>query len=893
MNKIILVVFGMLFPAVAVFSQVTVSGVVTDEQGIVIPAATVLIQKNDSSIIAHTITNTDGFFSFENKIPVGSYIMAVQCLGFSTLYENLEVQSNVDQEFQFELKSKIFELDGVEITARYVGIVLEGDTINYNPEAFKDGTEQNLGDLLNKLPGVEVDEKGNVTAQGKTIDKILLNSKDFFSGNTQIAAKNLPASLAKKVQILDNYSEYSLLEGFTSKKQTVINVEADSSLLNKLAGELEVGGGIYNRYKANGNVMYMGQKLMISLIGASNNTGDEIFSIEDYFRLKGGIKETTGEMENNSTTLELSESEAALLSLQNNTYSRTNNLSALNFSWVPQNELKVTSYFLYNNSKSEAEDLKHYSYNLPDNSFATFEKIESRQKNNIHNGYLNVEYNSDSNTITTYRGDFSNTRFSTLSDETTTLAANEINALTDKNARFFNTRHKGSLTKKTTNKLFNLTASYQYSRKPVDYLFNVDTLLLPVLLIPENNLYTATQHMFEDNSSWDVNGTFRLKLNEQLFIKTGLGYNAVCRTMNSYIADHFQNERVVEQAENDIYINAYKTYAIGTLVKNKGVFRFQIGTAADFYSFSHNIAHNLENQNTILNPLAEISFYFNPRHVFSLNYKQHNDLIGMYYYAANPVIENYNTYSHNSLVNKAYTTSKTLSLNYRFFHLFSNTMFYINGFYSSIENSPVINYNNDGLLNEKQPVVLKPQNRLLLRAYLNKGLNFIPWTMKFSGNGTIIDFTNRTNGAENKVQTDNYKAELSFESNLRHFFNFEFGSGLNYIQNSTFLNHTKHKQTINSYRGKIILRVKEKLFADVELEYKKNSLGETDYSFYFLNSSIRYIFSEKVEMNLSGMNMLNLKSQNWSETKYTDFYNVDIYYKQIPGHIMLRAKYKF
>ena len=158
---------------------------------------------------AYAITNDKGKFILNLK-PNSTYSIKLSYLGMqnkeitvTTLFENMT--QNITME------SGGIELEGVEIV-REMPVSIKGDTIVYNADSFKTGTERKLEDVLKKLPGVEVNADGEVEVEGKKVTKLMVEGKDFFDGDTKLGVKNIPADAIDKVQVLRNYNENSILD---------------------------------------------------------------------------------------------------------------------------------------------------------------------------------------------------------------------------------------------------------------------------------------------------------------------------------------------------------------------------------------------------------------------------------------------------------------------------------------------------------------------------------------------------------------------------------------------------------------------------------------------------------------------------------------------------------
>ena len=112
------------------------------------------------------------------------------------------------------------QLDAVELTYE-MPVVISGDTLVYDADSFKTGTERKLEDVLKNLPGVEINDDGEIEVEGKAVTKIMVEGKDFFDGDSKIASKNIPSNAVDKVQILKNYAEVGQLSSVQNNQDNI------------------------------------------------------------------------------------------------------------------------------------------------------------------------------------------------------------------------------------------------------------------------------------------------------------------------------------------------------------------------------------------------------------------------------------------------------------------------------------------------------------------------------------------------------------------------------------------------------------------------------------------------------------------------------------------------
>ena len=153
---------------------------------------------------SYAITNDKGKYLLNLK-PNSSYSIKVSYLGMQTK-ELFISTSTLNMNQNITLESGGIELEGVEIV-REMPVSIKGDTIVYNADSFKSGTERKLEDVLKKLPGVEVNADGEIEVEGKKVTKLMVEGKDFFDGDTKLGVKNIPADAIDKVQVLRNFND--------------------------------------------------------------------------------------------------------------------------------------------------------------------------------------------------------------------------------------------------------------------------------------------------------------------------------------------------------------------------------------------------------------------------------------------------------------------------------------------------------------------------------------------------------------------------------------------------------------------------------------------------------------------------------------------------------------
>ena len=295
-----------------------VAGTLTDENQSPLPRATVmLINAGDSTMEKFTISDNEGKFTF-NKLKAGEFLLQVSYVGYQNISRPISLEAgkildigNVSMKQESEL------LENVTIEADRIPMQIKEDTVEYNAGAFDTRPGATVEDLLKKLPGVEVENDGTIKAQGETINKVLVDGKEFFGNDPQIATKNLPADAMDKVQVFDQLSEMSQFTGVDDgTREKTINLTLKEDKKNGLFGNAEGGYGENDRYNAKLNLNQFTKKQQLSVISSANNINQQNFSLDDYINLSGGLSNLISGG-GGSISLELDEGLGSALGLTN------------------------------------------------------------------------------------------------------------------------------------------------------------------------------------------------------------------------------------------------------------------------------------------------------------------------------------------------------------------------------------------------------------------------------------------------------------------------------------------------------------------------------------------------------------------------------------------------
>lgn len=378
----------LFFFALSVYAQaqqINFSGVVRDSLQQPLEAASlVAINKASNALDAYTMTDGQGKFSLALKRNT-SYKIQVSALGLQTINDSLKTKEQ-DLIRDYELRSDIV-LDEVVVK---MPVLIRGDTLIYDADSFKNGSERKLEDIIDKLPGVEINDSGQIEVEGKVVNKLMVNGKDFFDGDTKIATKNIPSSTVDKIQVLKNYGEVGQLRGVGNNQDNVaINIKLKEGKESFWFGNVTAGAGNSPKedlYLAQPKLFYYSPKYSINFIGDLNNIGEVALSRRDLRGFGGGFRAPSRQ---SGTSINLGDNSLNFLTNQNNALRIENKLATGNFSYSPNEKLDLTGFLIFNSSKIDAKENSFVQYTnarlqIPD------EAIEETSNERSNQGLLKL-----------------------------------------------------------------------------------------------------------------------------------------------------------------------------------------------------------------------------------------------------------------------------------------------------------------------------------------------------------------------------------------------------------------------------------------------------------------------------------------------------------------------
>jgi hypothetical protein len=400
-----LLILTLIFSAIFAFAQKgTVTGKLVDSANrqTTLNYATVSLYKGaDTILTTYKLSDDKGVFKIGN-LEVGSkYRLVINAWMYEVLRKEFTVSaSEADVNLgTLTLNSKNNKLDEVVILSERPPVIVRKDTIEFNAESFKTLPTAVVEDLLKKLPGVTVAADGSIQVNGKTVNKILVDGKEFFGGDQQMATKNLPSNIIDKVMISDDPEakrrDPDLVAGNTPQ---VINLKLKRAIKKGAFGKLYAGIGLDERYEAGGIMNFFRDTTQVSVLAYSNNINKPGFSIGDISRIGGfsraGINSVN--IDGDSFSLNNVSFGGSSTGIQQSAG------AGANFNTLTKNGIKFNGKYFFGQADNRVAQLTNVEQNLGADRLFTGTNTNKNNKSYSHNFGGKADWQIDSLTNFTF-----------------------------------------------------------------------------------------------------------------------------------------------------------------------------------------------------------------------------------------------------------------------------------------------------------------------------------------------------------------------------------------------------------------------------------------------------------------------------------------------------------
>lgn len=581
MQKILITIVLLLLFSIGKAQIIKLEGVIIDSTGQGLEMANVMaVNQNTKAMDSYGITNDKGKFQLTLKSD-SNYSIKISYLGYKG--KEITVKTGTENMIQnIIMESRGIELDGVEIV-REMPVSIKGDTIIYNADSFKTGTERKLGDILKKLPGVEVNADGDIEVEGKKVTKLTVEGKDFFDGDTKLGVQNIPSDAVDKVEVLRNYDEVPAMKGLENNEDNIaLNIKLKEGKKNFWFGDFTAGASIGDgdRYIVNPKLFYYSPKYSLNFIGNFNNNGEVSFTPQDYFKFTGGFKEM---MKKGGTNFNIASNDLGISILRNNRAKEIETqFGATNFSYNINKKWNVSGFGILSSTRTDMET--QTKTQLFKNNSSEIETTENRKsisqiKSNLGLLKLSSSYKPNEKFQLDYdvflkkssqvedldlTSDLQGSIFSKKKQDPVSVSQN-LNAFYSKDDK----------------NVFAFALQYLYQEENPFYNANLEENPFSSLNLINQDRYNLNQNRFIKTNKTDLKLDYYYMLTSKSNINITLGNTYSFQNFNSSIFQILDNEQIhsledqdkkndVDYRFNDVFLGVHYKFITGKFTFNPG-----------------------------------------------------------------------------------------------------------------------------------------------------------------------------------------------------------------------------------------------------------------------------------------------------------------------------------
>lgn len=823
-----IIILAIFFSNVFLYSQ-NIIGKVTDSLNRPLENANILAIPIDvEQDLKFAISKDDGSYKLY-LVKNQSYEITVSYLGYLSQKINF-TPTNSNLVKNFILKENPNQLEEINIEYK-PPIIVKKDTTIYDVSRFTKGTERKLRDALKKLPGVEVDRAGNVKVNGKKVNKVLVENKTFFTGDSKLAVNNIPADAVDKVEILDNYNEVAMLKGLQDSENMAMNIKLKEDKKKFIFGDIEAGGGYEDRYFIHPSLFYYSPKTSLSFIGDINNIGQTSFTLKDYINFQGGVKTLLDKSDSF-----MSSDNSFLYSFINdqNFLSNTNQFGALNINQSINNLTSVSGYIITSISKTETASETLNIYQNIDDPFTENRTVTNSLNNFFTIGKITLDYDPSAKEDFAYNSfvKVTNNNSNGLINTVNPNQNNSINTLTDVTSLNLkqNVNYSRKLSKAHT---ATLEATYNFQNdKPITEWLTNQRILQGLIPLEDDTVFNILQTKRSNSHNFSAIIKDYWVLNNFNHIYTSVGINT---SFNDFFN---QDEQLLSDGTSNNFNSAGfgNDFGYGFLNTFLGLeYKFQIGKAIFKPGLFYNgylwrtqqfdVAESFNK--SLLLPQMTTKVELSNSKKINFRYRLNARFPGINQLANNFVLSNFNSVfrGNNQLENQLYHTA---SLSYYRFGLFEDLNFNINTSFNkritTIKNVTELN----GIESFNTAIMFdQPEHNWSLGGSISKKIKKIKY--KLSSRFSYNDFFQIINNDTNLNISKSVSNTVGIETSFKKYPNLE-------------VNYTKD---FSNYKANAIDNEFENDRLEVILEYDflKDFIFKADYTFDNYNNKSQDIIN--------------------------------------------------
>ncbi|WP_175635119.1 TonB-dependent receptor [Pedobacter ghigonis] len=886
MRKLVLTCWLML-AAFSVFAQKPLKGMVKDASGKPVESVNVTLKDAEGNIINFARTNKNGAFSIELKNDqITGYKIEASSIGFKKLITTV---TDAAKSYDLTLQHSETTLETVTVKNR-PSLTARGDTLNYRTSDFADKQDRSIGDVLKKMPGVEVAEDGKISYNGKSISNLYVDGDNLLDDKYNIGTKSIPHGAVDKVQVIQNDQPIKMMRKNNMSDDVALNLVIKDEAKLKVMGDATVGAGMPNRFDENLTAMLFNKKLKFINNIKGNNIGIDpggdliAHNFSDYLK----------KLDNDKPSGLLSTGAAGVPSLPQSRYLfnkagliNLNNLYKFN----PDLQLRANISYLYDQRNQEYS--KFSETYLPDQTI----RYAETQRNAINPQKLRAQFNLNGNADQYYLNNNLVAEYAPFKT-TSGFVINNVAANQVLKQETFDLSNEFNYRKKLKSEdVINLYSYLNRTTQPET--LNITPGLNADILNNGNSYLGLTQYI--KIPTWYTNNYASFAFVKNKFVQTyKAGFNVQKQQLNSELyrtQNNQQTEPVTGSTVNDLDWLKTKLYTEAGYEYTSDKLKAGLSLPLSYNRINYSDALNQLDNNLnklFINPALNIKYQTSTENYVTANYSFRNDLGGINDVYRGTILKNYRSlFSNDAPIAESKTHNIGAGFNFRkaMQMLFTN----LTANYSDTELSTISAYN---LSNNIQQKIVLPLNNHIRSLSLAANASKYLFSLKSTVNAGVSFAQRRYSQLQNNAllpfntQTIAYKAGI--EAKLTNFINWSYNANFAITDNEAMVTNgikTNFKQL--RQQSSLAITTIKNVYLNLSAEHLfTRQSSQPDLKYLFADANMRYKWLKmKTDIEFGITNLTNIKS---FDAIYLSANSLTTGTYYIPGRVaMLKATFNF
>ncbi|MCG8748555.1 carboxypeptidase-like regulatory domain-containing protein [Tenacibaculum finnmarkense] len=867
-----LVYFFIVFNAIQLYSQTKINGVVVNKINNAIGFASVqLVDKQTDLTQNYTTTNEKGVFSLEIPSIKKQYYLKVRLLG----YQPKNIQLTNFNKLNITLQENTNELEEVVVKGYLSDFKISKDSITYNLSKIIDSTEINLKDIIEKLPGLSIDDQKKIKFQGNRIEKVTIDGQDFFGKKHEMATENLSAEAIKGIQLLKNHKDF---DDISTKKtgKIVLNITLNKKYKNKIVGNIAGKLGVLEKHQAHLNLFKFLNKGNFALISEANNIGETAINMIDYIEMRGGIKNfTKNNLSDGSGILEIDHSKTPRFVFVNkNVDERKTLFNSINFTNTLSEKAKINGYITVD--KTKIEEFQSGTKKYISQDVITINEDKKNSSNSyLGNSFFNFSYKKNKKEVISY-----NLKFNIIDDKSISTINQLFNIKSRNKNKGFSIGHNLSYKKQFNSKYYTEIAVYHDIKNIENNLFIIANK--PFLGLNFTNKYSLKNVENDKLNSLNFDFLNYYKFSRKTNLASKISYvysdkNILNTSTQNNLSFHLKNTKKHFRLKNTINHRINRHFY----------------TKLSLNCLINDITVNSKNKKQYwLLPYILLKYKHNNQKSINFSFFQNKQNIPVFQTNTNQTILDFQTKINSNTAVFTPISKQHFNLNYNNYTPLTNSMFTIKGTYSISKNN--ISFNTlfkDNYI--EQSYIRAPEKGFGLDFSYHKTIKHLKLKYNLSSIYNHINTISYFNGNENIKNNTSYQLRLNLNSIFKKN-SVQAKCKLQYatiIDKNNFyeLDYAIHKINISPE----IYGKHHEIRWNIGNSYTNTISNDEKQHINSLNFSLSYKLNKKIELFCKGNNILNLKSNQIISYLNTRYFYQFTKSEQLEGNILAGLRYHF